>query len=225
MSTIGELNEGSLHRALKARYTATGSETERTIGGYVADVVSGGRIIEVQTGGFGPLRGKLERLLDAHPVTLVHPIAHDRYIVRLTDAGAETSRRKSPKHGTLFDVFTALVSIPALLAHPNLTLDVVMTVEEEVRAPTARRSWRRGPWTRVDRRLIDVVETHAIPSMSALFAMLDAALPEQFTTLELAAAMKSTRALAQQAAYCFRESGVTEISGKSGNALVYHRAG
>lgn len=225
MSTIGELKEGSLHRALKARYTAAGSETERTIDGYVADVVSGGRIIEIQTGGFGPLRAKLECLLHAHPVTLVYPVARDRYIVRLTEAGDQASRRKSPRHGTLFDVFSPLVSIPALLAHPNLTLHVVITVEEEVRAPTARRSRRRGPWTRVDRRLVDVVETHPIASMATLFALLDAALPGEFTTLDLAAAMKSTRPLAQQAAYCFRESGVTEISGKTGNALVYRRAG
>ena len=224
MTTIGELNERSLHRALKERYTAAGGETERAIDGFVADVVTGGRIIEIQTGGFGPLRGKLERLLDAHPVTLVHPIARDRYIVKVTD-GARASRRMSPRHGIVFDVFSALVGIPALLERPNLSLDVVMTVEEEVRAPSARRSWRRGGWARVDRRLVGVVETHAIASMADLFAMVDTRLPERFTTIDLVAAMKSSRGLAQQAAYCFREAGVAEVCGKDGNALVYRRAG
>lgn len=224
MTSIGELNERSLHRALKERYATARSDTERAIDGYVADIVTGGRIIEIQTGGFGPLRAKLERLLDTHPVTLVHPIPRDRYIVKVVDGSASPTRRMSPKHGKVFDVFSALVSIPAMLAHPNLSLEVVMTVEEDVRAPSGRRSWRRAGWARVDRRLVDVLETHTISSMADLFAMIDAGLPDLFTTNDLAAAMKSARSLAQQAAYCFRESGVTQICGKSGNTLVYQRA-
>ena len=74
MTSIGELNERSLHRALKERYAVAGSDTERAIDGFVADVVTGGRIVEIQTGGFGPLKGKLSRLLESYPVTLVHPI-------------------------------------------------------------------------------------------------------------------------------------------------------
>ena len=224
MTSIGELNERSLHRALKERYAVAGSETEQVIDGFVTDVVAGGGIVEIQTGSFGPLRNKLTRLLDAHPVTLVHPIARDRYIVRVADDPAlPPTRRRSPKHGSVFDVFSALVSIPTLLAHPNLTLEVVMTVEEDVRAPSERRGrWRRD-WSRIDRRLVDVVETHAITSMTDLFALVDAQLPETFTTNDIAMAMKSTRSLAQQAAYCFREGGISEICGKDGRALVYRR--
>ena len=224
MTSIGELNERSLHRALKERYAVAGSETEQVIDGFVTDVVADGRIVEIQTGSFGPLRSKLTHLLDAHPITLVHPIARDRYLVRVpADPALPSTRRRSPKHGSVFGVFPALVSIPALLAHPNLTLEVVMTIEEEVRAPSERRGrWRRD-FTRVDRRLVDVVETHTIASMADLFALVDARLPETFTTTDIAAAMQSTRSLAQQAAYCFREGGVIEICGKDGNALVYRR--
>ncbi|MXW29433.1 MAG: hypothetical protein F4X54_01600 [Chloroflexi bacterium] len=223
MTSIGELNERSLHRALKERYAVDGSETEQVIDGFVTDVVADGRIVEIQTGSFGPLRNKLTRLLDAHPVTLAHPVARDRYLVKVGDDPAlPPTRRRSPKHGSVFDVFSALVSIPSLLAHPNLTLEVVMTVEEEVRAPRKRRHWRRD-WSRIDRRLVDVVETHTIASMADLFALVDARLPETFTTNDVAAAMKSTRGLAQQAAYCFREGGVIEICGKDGKALVYRR--
>ena len=224
MTSIGELNERSLHRALKERYAVAGSETEQVIDGFVTDVVADGRIVEIQTGSFGSLRSKLTHLLDAHPITLVHPIARDRYLVRVpADPALPSTRRRSPKHGSVFGVFPALVSIPALLAHPNLTLEVVMTIEEEVRAPSERRGrWRRD-FTRVDRRLVDVVETHTIASMADLFALVDARLPETFTTTDIAAAMQSTRSLAQQAAYCFREGGVIEICGKDGNALVYRR--
>ena len=70
---------------------------------------------------------------------------------------------------------------------------------------------------------MEVVTTHTIASMSDLFAMVDTDLPETFTTNDIAAAMQSSRSLAQQAAFCFREGGVSEICGKNGNTLVYRR--
>ena len=38
-NAIGELNERSLHRALKVRYAASGSVTEQAVDGFVADVM------------------------------------------------------------------------------------------------------------------------------------------------------------------------------------------
>ena len=79
---IGELNERSLHRALKALYAAPGSLSEQLIDGYVVDVLIGQRIIEIHTGGFSRLKQKLARLLESHVLTLVHPIAQDRFIIK-----------------------------------------------------------------------------------------------------------------------------------------------
>ena len=223
-ASIGEFNERSLHRALKARYAVGGSATEQVIDGYVADVVIGNRVVEIQTGSFSPLRNKLPRLLARHPVTLVHPIAQDRYIVKVaTDPRVPETRRMSPKHGSVFHVFSVLASIPTLLAHPNLTLEIAITVEEEIRAVSEGRRRRRRGWISLDRRLLDVVTTHTIASMADLFAMLDTELAERFTTQDIARAMKSSRRLGQQAAFCFREGGVSEICAKDGNALVYRR--
>ena len=220
---IGELNERSLHRALKERYAVPGSTMEQAVGGFVADVVIGERIVEIHTGTFWSLRKKLPRLLERFEVTLVHPVAQDRYIVKVPeDPDARTTRRKSPKHDNVFLVFAALASIPALLEHPNLTLHVVMTVEEVIRAAASTRRRRRA-WISIDRRLVEVTETHRITRMADLFAMLDAALPAFFTTRDLAQAMRSSRRLGQQAAFCLREAGVSEICGKEGNALVYRR--
>lgn len=222
---IGELNERSLHRALKAHYAVPGSRTEQSIDGYVADIVVDGRIVEIHTGIFWPLKRKLPRLLERNRVTLVHPIARDRYIVKPTaDGQGVMSRRMSPKHGSVFAIFAALASIPTLLGHSNLTLEVVITVEEEVRVPDKRRNRRRGGWTAVDRRLVEIVDIHRIEHMADLFGMLDAKLPTEFTTADLADAMRASRRLAQQAAFCFREAGLSAICGKDGNALVYRRS-
>ena len=68
-----------------------------------------------------------------------------------------------------------------------------------------------------------MVRTHRLTGMADLFALVDAALPEPFTTLDLARAMRSPRRLGQQAAFCFRTAGVSEVCGKAGNALPYRR--
>ena len=219
---IGELNERSLHRALKALYAAPGSLSEQLIEGYVVDVLIGQRIVEIHTGSFSPLKRKLPRLLESHPVTLVHPIAKDRFIIK-QGAQGESTRRKSPKHGSVFGIFSGLTSFPKLVAHPNFTLEAVITIEEEVRVPDVRRNRRRGGWSAIDRRLVEVLETHRIESMGDLFAPLDAHLPEEFTTADLASAMQAPRRLGQQAAFCLREAGVVSICGKTGNALRYRR--
>lgn len=219
---IGELNERSLHRALKALYAAPGSLSEQLIEGYVVDVLIGQRIVEIHTGSFSPLKRKLPRLLESHPVTLVHPIAKDRFIIK-QGAQGESTRRKSPKHGSVFGIFSGLTSFPKLVAHPNFTLEAVITIEEEVRVPDVRRNRRRGGWSAIDRRLVEVLETHRIESMGDLFTPLDAHLPEEFTTADLASAMQAPRRLGQQAAFCLREAGVVAICGKDGNALRYRR--
>ena len=219
---IGELNERSLHRALKTLYAGPGSLSEQLIEGYVVDVLIGQRIVEIHTGSFSPLKRKLPRLLESHPVTLVHPIAKDRFIIK-QGAQGESTRRKSPKHGSVFGIFSGLTSFPKLVAHPNFALEVVITVEEEVRVPNPRLNRRRGGWSAIDRRLVEVLETHRIESMEDLFAMLDADLPEELTTADLASAMQAPRRLGQQAAFCLREAGVLAICGKTGNALRYRR--
>ena len=276
-NAIGERNERSLHRALKARYATPGSVTEQAVDGFVVDVLIGDRIVEIHTGSFWPLKKKLPRLLERFAVTLVYPVAQDRYIVMMPDgAGAQGAppvppvpvvpaapalpvaapvpddrndrndrndpdppivplgRRKSPKHDSVFAVFDGLTSISTLLEHPNLTLDVVMTVEEDVRVKDPgprgrgrrpRRRYGRGRgWTRIDRRLVDVARTHRLTGMADLFALVDAGLPEPFTTFDLARAMRSPRRLGQRAAFCLREAGISEICGKVGNALLYRRA-
>lgn len=229
-ASIGELNERSLHRALKRRYAARGGTVETVVDGYVADVLLGDRIVEIQTGSFSSLRQKLPRLLADHPVTLVHPIARDRFIVRMEHApedaaspGVPASRRRSPKHGSPFDVFHALTGIPTLIDHPNLTLEVVMVVDEDIRLPyEGRRRWRRD-WISVDRRLLEVIETHTIERMADLFAMVDGELPDAFTSRDLCEVMHAPRRLGQRAAFCFREAGVTEVCGRQERFVLYRR--
>lgn len=215
------MNESPLHAALKDWYARPGDRFEVPLRGRQIDLVRGELLIEIQTRGLGALRAKIAELQDDHPVLVVHPIPLEKWIVRVDDNGKKLGRRKSPTRGALADLFEELVSLPRLLAHENVSLDIVLTREEEVRRREPGRAWRRKGWVIVERRLVEVVERRRFEDPRDLIGLLPADLPEPFDTAELARHMNVPRHLAQKVAYCLREAGVIFREGKRGNALVY----
>jgi hypothetical protein len=221
---IGTLNEGALHARLKEWYRLPGDRVEERVDGYVVDLVRGDLLVEIQTGGFAPLRRKLDALLATHPVRLVAPVPLSRRIVRLTDDGEVLSARRSPKAGRVEHVFERLVSIPALLANDRFELEVVLTHEDELRVFRSGRAWRRRGWIVAGRALREVEGTVRLTSAADARALLPRGLPEDFDTAELAVAACCDRRLAQQMAYCLRAAGVLERREKRGRAYLYRFA-
>ena len=118
------LREGQLHAAVKATLAAPGDRLEVPVGRFVIDLIRAhGELVEIQTGGFGPLGAKLDALLDRHRFRIVHPVAAQRRIVRVDTHGEVLSIRRSPKCPTVLEVFDKLTAFPSLLTHPNLTVE------------------------------------------------------------------------------------------------------
>jgi hypothetical protein len=219
---IGTLKERPLHAALKRWYARPGDRVEVPVDGYVIDLVRGELLIEVQTRGFSSMKRKVTGLLGlGHQVRIVHPVPVDRWIVKVDGDGRVLGRRRSPRHGGPIDVFAELVSFPELVAHPQLEVEVILTIEEEYRHLVPGRSWRRHGWTVIERRLVDVVDTMLLRHAGDLAGLLPGDLPETFTTADLAARLRRPRRAAQQMAYCLRRSGTIVAVGKRGHAVAY----
>lgn len=219
--TIGTLSERSLHAAIKEWYAQPGDVLEARVDGYVIDLVRGELLVEIQTRNCGALKRKLERLLDAHPVRLVHPIAHERWLVKIDQDGVIIERRKSPGRGRVEHIFREMVSIPHLIVHPHFELEVLITREEEIRRDDGRGSWRRKGWSIVDRRLIEVLDRHLFQSPADFLALLPADLPQPFTNRNLAQALHQRLHVAQKMTYCLTKMGVLQIAGKQANAHLF----
>ena len=150
--------ETSLHRTLKERYAVGGSgRPEIVIGGFRVDAVDqAGRLIEVQSGALGPLRGKLRLLLPEHRIRIIKPVVLKRRLIRKsTPTGPVLSTRQSPKRGRLFDVFDDLIGLVRVFPHTNLEIDVVGVTIEEVRLSAAAGRATRLPiatWAKPTRR-------------------------------------------------------------------------
>jgi len=221
VTAIGSLNEKPLHAALKEWYRREGDLVEAPIDGFVVDLARDGLLIEIQTRGFSSMRRKLDRLLDSYSIRLVHPVAVEKWIVKLDEDGREASRRRSPKRGMSADVCAELVSFPSLLSHPNFTLEVALVEEEEVRRPDAKKGWRRGGFVIEERRLVDVRETVEFDCPSALLGLLPEGLPDPFTTADVADGLGRSRHLAQEVAYCLRVSGAVTTAGRDKRGILY----
>ncbi len=218
---IGTLRERPLHASLKEWCAEPGDQLEVKVDRYVIDLVRGDLLIEIQTRGFASMKKKLHRLLEQERrVLVVYPIPTTKRIVRLDEDGEILGKRKSPKRGSLLDVFAELVSFPHLIAHPGFSLRLVLIEEDEYRKREENKAWRRHGWVVQERRLVEVVETWDVASPADLVALLPA-LPDTFTTADLASAAECPRRLAQQATYCLRNMGAAEIVGNEGRAHLY----
>lgn len=202
---IGTLNESPLHASIKLHYARPGSRQEVSLEGFVIDLVQpDGELVEIQTGGFKPLRPKLERLLDYHRMRIVHPIAVERVLVR------PGSSRRSPKKQQIWHLFERLVSFPTLITHPNFTLDALL-IREEKRYPEG------------SRHLLEVVDRRVFTRAQDLAELLPGL--DSFSTRSLAQALGCPRHLAQCLVYCLRSLELISAAGKDGRSPLYIKNG
>ena len=156
---IGTLQEKRLHATLKAYLCADETCHERPVGDMVAedgkkprrmvaDILRDGEILEIQTGGFFPLRDKVAWYLAHTPcrVTVVHPIAAVRYLSWIDPAdGSVISRRRSPKRGRVRDVARELYWLSDFIGDPRLSIRILLVELEEYRmADGWSRDGKRG---------------------------------------------------------------------------------
>ncbi len=219
---IGQLTERSLHAALKAYLARPGDRFEVKLGRYIIDIVRDDLLIEIQTRHLYALRPKLLRLLAEHPIRLVHPLPAERWIVREARDGRQT-RRKSPKRAAVCDIFTELVRVPDLAAHPNLTLEVLLVREEQHWRDDGQGSWRRGGWSLVDTRLLGVVDSAVLAAPADFAALLPAGLDDPFTNKQLAAALGAKPHISQKMTYTLKKMGLIEATGKESRSTLYRR--
>ncbi len=221
MNGIGTLKESSLHAALKSWAARPGDQVEAAVDGCLIDVARGDLLIEIQTGHFSGLKPKLAKLLPNHRVHVIYPIAISKAVVRMdAPGGKELSRRLSPRRGRVEHLFSELVRVARLVEHPNFSLEVVYTQEEELRAWHTDGSWRRRGWRTFDRRLLRITGAQRFDAPADYLGLLPSELRSGFDTHSLAQSLRIPRYLAQKMAYCLHSMGLLERE-KRGRGYVY----
>ena len=229
---IGGLNEKSLHRQLKEHYQTPESRLEESIDGYIVDVVTPDELIEIQTGNFAGIRTKLSVLLQKNRVRLVYPVAAETTLLLLNEDNSLLSSRKSPKRGSIYSAAAELLYLAELLTHENLTIEVLLVRQDEIRSNDGRGSWRRRGISITDRVLVEIIHSTRFTAGTDYLRFLPDGLPSPFSNMDLAEHLPSTgtgargkQRVAGQISYLLRKLELLEIAEKKGNRLLFALSG
>lgn len=219
---IGTLGEGTLHRVLKRYFEPDEELHEARIGGYVADIARPDGIIEIQTGSFGRLRGKLECFLPLGPVTVAYPVAAIKRLRWIDMQTGELSEpRKSPKRGGLHEVLPELGNIREYLLHPNFRLCVLLLELEELRYLNGWGNGGKRGSHRCDRLPKALVDEQYFTTPADYRRLLPAGLPCPFRSTDLRAKTRWGGFKNSLALNALKAAGAVKIVGKKGNAFLY----
>ena len=225
VSSIGTKKESSLHRSLKFRYSGANGDTETLAGSYVCDACTEeGELIEVQTGSFGPLKEKVKNLCRKNKVRIIHPIIVQKHIELCDEKGALLRRRKSPRKGSPWDLFNALIYAPELPLVKRLTLELAIVDVTEKRINDSSGSWRRKGVRTTDRLLGAWHHSVVLKGPKDYFQFVPFKKNEQFTVRDLGEKAGIDASLARKALYVLTKIGIVERIGKQGNSFIYRRS-
>jgi len=219
---IGVTNESSLHRILKLHYAGAGGTTETPVGGFFADGVrADGELIEIQTGSFAPLRRKTREFAAAGKVRIVHPIPANTLLETHDPAGKLLSRRKSPAHGTPWNLFDALVHAPEIPLIDGVTVEILMVDITQRRVNDGTGSWRRKGVRIAGKDITAFNERIVLTGTSDYRFFVPFAPDEEFTAKSLSTRAAITPPLARKTLYTLTKMNVVTRVGKQGNAFIY----
>ncbi|MDR2785611.1 MAG: hypothetical protein LBB83_06825 [Treponema sp.] len=219
---IGVKRESSLHRSLKFRYAASGDLTEKEIGEFICDGIGkNGELIEVQTGSFAPLKKKIPAFTARFRVRIIHPIILTKYIELYDEAGSLVRRRKSPRSGTVWDLFGSLLYAPELPLLPGLSVELALVDITEKRVADGKGSWRRKGASIRDRELLAWHEAISLEKPRDYRRFAPFRKGEEFTVRDLADKARIDTASARKTLYVLHKMKLLKRKGKRGNSFVY----
>ena len=219
---IGTYSEKSVHAILKNFYEPDEDRQEIPIENFVADIYNGHEIIEIQTRQFNQIRKKLETFLPLYPVTVVHPIPREKWLIWIDEESGECSaKRKSPKKGSPYTAFLELYKIKMFLKDPNLKIKIVMMDMEEYRLLNGWSPDKKKGSSRYDRIPLQLVQEVSIERPEDYLQFVPIELEENFTVKDFAKAAHIPQNLAGTVLNILYYMNTVERTGKNGKAFLY----
>ena len=180
---IGTLGEKQMHAAIKRFICPDESCCEVLIDGssgciehadngdtkkakkrrFVADILYKNTIYEIQTGGFAPLKDKIQWILDntSYNIAVLHPIAETKWVSYINkDSGQIENRKKSPRKGKFTDIASDLYFFRDFLLSPRFSLVLLMMEAEEYRKNIALSGARRPRYRKYEMIPISLLRTY-----------------------------------------------------------------
>lgn len=215
---IGTLGEKTLHLALKYYFAPDPETHERPIGRFIADAVTQDGVFEIQTRGLSNLKPKLDAFLPVCPVTVVHPVAEPKWVCRVDEYGEVLSRRKSPKHESVYTAMREIYTLRDYLLLPNFQICICTVELTEFSVQSGKRKWQK-----LDRVPTALHSLRYLQSIADYAELLPDSLTEPFTVEMLSAAIHAPDMQTRMLISLLNRLGVIQEAGRANRCKLWRR--
>lgn len=220
---INTYNETRLHRTLKDIYSGKHAQQEMPLEGFICDIYEDGRITEIQTSKLIALSRKLATLLPIYPITVIYPIIENAFIMMLNADGTQRSYRKSPKHGSFYQIFRELSGILPYIDHPNLNIHTIYMDCAIIKLDDKKGRSRYKNARIIDKRLLKINREETLHGVDSFTTDIIAQLPAFFVSTDLR--KLGTGAHTSYIISFLKKSGKISFHTKAGRYNVYKKTG
>ena len=241
---IGRLAEKQMHAAIKRFICPDDSCHEVIIDGsalclqkkdaeneskkkkrrFVADVLIEDTIFEIQTGGFSPLREKIQWILDNtfYKIVVIHPIAETTYVNYINGkTGNIDKRQKSPVKGKFTDVANDLYFFREFIGNPRFSLVLLMMEAEQYKKNIAKEGSRRPKYRKYELIPISLLRAYVFKSIDDYKLFIPDNLPSPFCVKDYSKSSGIHGIDAYSIVKTLVHLGLLEEAGNLGKAAAY----
>jgi len=230
---IGTLSEKTVHAVLKKYYVPDEHCHEiNIVKKYVADACVDGEIYEIQSKSFYTMKDKLDMFLKEHEVTIIYPVAVNKYIRYIDpETGEIYEKRKSTKKGGLLDIVPELYGIKDYLKNKKLHFIICFIEMEEYKILDGWSKDKKKGATKADRIPTKIIGEFRIDKRRDFLNLLpcfrdgkkirNSEFPREFTTKDICNHTGYHISYAQYLMNILCFLGLTENTGKSGRLNIY----
>ncbi|MBQ8407803.1 MAG: hypothetical protein IJY39_02950 [Clostridia bacterium] len=242
---IGTLGEKQMHAAIKRFICPDESKHEILIDGsagcieracdgednkkqkkrrFVADVLDGNTIYEIQTGGFSPLRDKIAWILEntTYNVMVIHPIAETKWVSTINNkTGSIENRKKSPLKGRVEDIASELYFFRDFIASPRFSLVILMMEGEQYKKNMQTDGRKRPRYRKYELIPISLLRAYIFKGVEDYKLFLPEGLPNPFCVKNYSEKTKIRGMDAYSIVKTLMHLGLVEEHGNLGKAAAY----
>lgn len=220
-TTIGTLNEKTVHHTLKCYYCDE-ADHEAKIGDFYADGAGENGIFEIQSANFGYLAKKLPEMLSVSHVTVIYPYAKITHNYAVNEQTGEIMSVTKHTDSSYSKLFLELYRLKAFLTNPNLTVLIsFLELDKRIFYKDERRIRRRGmKKEKLPKKLLGEIRLDCAEDYRVF---LPEGLQERFTKAELQKMIRTTDASLMLSVLEF--VGTVQRIGKKGNSIIYEITG
>ena len=150
---------------------------------FVADVLMGDTIYEIQTGPFSPLREKIRWILEntSYKIAVIHPIAETKWLNYINDKSGEIEKRKkSPQKGNFTDIAGELYYLRDFIGNPRFSLVLLMIEAEQYKKKTADKSRRHSSYRKYELIPVSLLRVYVFKTLDDYRAFIPEGLSSPF---------------------------------------------